>query len=416
MLRLAFAVGYWRDKPLTHDEQEYLALGINLAAGRGFSPELPGVAEGPTVQRFSRAPLYPAAIAAVVWAGGLPTDRLPAAVPTLLKIVQSVAGMCGVWVVARLAARSAGRAAGTIAAWIAALYPPLVWICAYALSEALYSPVILASALALAGIGAERGDADGAAPDADATRSTMWRRAAVAGGLAGASTLIRPSALAFVPLACAWLGWKRRPLLALVLAVFAVLPIAPWTIRNYRAHGRLILVAAEGGVTFWTGNHPDAPGEGDLAANPHLRVLQQAFRLRHPGLTEEELEPLYYRDAVETMARRPLAWAALVVRKAAHVWLPTGPSYRLHSPLYYWTTLVSYLTVLPFAAAGLLRLRARHASPVALLLLAGSVVALSLVFFPQERFRIPVLDPTYVVLASAWLADRRRGALAPEPA
>ena len=37
VLRLAFGLGYWQGKPMTHDEREYLALASNLAAGRGFT-------------------------------------------------------------------------------------------------------------------------------------------------------------------------------------------------------------------------------------------------------------------------------------------------------------------------------------------------------------------------------------------
>jgi hypothetical protein len=36
---------------------------------------------------------------------------------------------------------------------------------------------------------------------------------------------------------------------------------------------------------------------------------------------------------------------------------------------------------------------------------------MSLVFFPQERFRIPVLDPALVVAAGAWLGSLRKPAL-----
>ena len=54
--------------------------------------------------------------------------------------------------------------------------------------------------------------------------------------------------------------------------------IAPWTVRNLRVHDRFVLIASEGGVTFWTGNHPLARGEGDLAANPDLKRAELAFR------------------------------------------------------------------------------------------------------------------------------------------
>ena len=42
LLRLAFGLGYWTGKPLTHDEREYLTLAANVAQGRGFATELPG--------------------------------------------------------------------------------------------------------------------------------------------------------------------------------------------------------------------------------------------------------------------------------------------------------------------------------------------------------------------------------------
>ena len=62
-LRLLFGFSYWVGKPLTHDEQEYLALGANLAAGRGFAYAEP--AECESREQFGRAPLYPLFIAAI---------------------------------------------------------------------------------------------------------------------------------------------------------------------------------------------------------------------------------------------------------------------------------------------------------------------------------------------------------------
>lgn len=390
VLRLGFAVGYWRGKPLTHDEQEYLALALNLAAGRGFTTDLAGALEGPNVERFSRAPLYPALLAMLFTVTGADTDRLPIEVPRSVQVAQSAAGTIGVWVIALLARRIGGESASAVAALLAAVYPPLVWIPAYALSEAVYSPMVLGSALLLT---------RAAGPDLG--------RVAASGLLAGLSALVRSSALAFVPLAAVWLAWRRRPAAAVVLLATAAAAVAPWSARNVREHGRLIIVAADGGVTFWTGNHPLAIGEGDLAANPQLKYAQRAFLAAHPGLGPEALEPLYYRDALETIAGDPLWWLGLELRKLLYVWLPLGPSYRLHSPLYFWGSVIPYALVMPVAVVGLLRVARRRTPEAApLLLLAMSAVALSLVFFPQERFRIPVLDPAYLVLASSWIGPR----------
>jgi hypothetical protein len=166
-------------------------------------------------------------------------------------------------------------------------------------------------------------------------------------------------------------------------------------------YGRFVLVASEGGVTFWTGNHPLARGEGDLAANPELKRAELEFRRAHPGLTAEELEPLYYRDALRAMAADPAGWFALLARKAFYTVAPIGPSYTLHSTKYQAASVIPYLMLLPFAARGIMRLRHSAGRPTAVLLLALSAILVGLVFFPQERFRIPVIDPALIICAAA---------------
>jgi len=385
VLRLAFALVYWVDRPLTHDEHEYLALARGIASGAGFVYD--GVHGTGTAQQFGRAPGYPLFLAALD--AGRP---VPSSTPARVKIAQSIVGAASVWLIGLIALRSAGPRAGVVAACLAALYPPLIWISAYALSEALYSLAALATVFVLQRA-VDRGEGPG--------RATGVAMAVLAGALAGAAALIRPAMLFFLPLAFAWLLVRRRAPLAIALTVASVLVIAPWTIRNLRVHDRFVLIASEGGVTFWTGNHPLARGEGDLAANPALKRAELAFRASHPGLTPEELEPLYYREALRWIAENPLAWSALVARKLFYTIVPAGPSYAVHSARYRLASIVPYVLLLPFAVIGAQRVWTRGQRPSALFLLAGSAVLMSLVFFPQERFRIPVIDPTLIVAAAA---------------
>jgi 4-amino-4-deoxy-L-arabinose transferase-like glycosyltransferase len=430
--RAAFGMLYWHDKPLTHDEREYLALAANLAAGRGFTQMLPAEpeADAATVQRFGRAPLYPLFLAPLVLTdSALRQGRMPPDVPAAVKLAQAIVGAIGVWLIGQIAWRAAGEAtgarAGVVAAAIASVYPPLVWICAYALSEALYSTLALACVWILAGVLDAPADRAGAAAaalshggigvgvgairDVDTTRGAgATRRVLIGGMLAGLAILTRPVMLFFLPFA-AVLAWRRGrargrgrgPWLATWLIAGALLLVLPWTARNAVTYGRFVLVASEGGVTFWTGNHREAQGEGDLAANPRLKELNREFRAQHPHLTEEALESIYYREALGFIASDPLRWIGLLARKMFYTWIPIGPSYRLHSPLYFWVSIISYAVLLPFAIAGAIRLWRDRRRPWTLWLLAGSAVLVCLAFFPQERFRIPVIDPTLIVCAAA---------------
>lgn len=398
LARLAFGIGYWVDKPLTQDEQEYLELARNLAAGAGFTygpPPAPAGAEAPLPpQRFSRAPGYPFVLAAVID----PTRGAPTSVPTAVKVLQAFLGTLGVLLVGAVARRVAGPIAGLAAVWIAAVYPPLVWITGYAMTETLYSGLALGSVLLL-------DLAVPAASDRSGARA-VWLGLA-AGLAAGAATLVRPETLVFLVLALGWLLLRRRPTTAIVLLLGAACVIAPWTLRNVRVHGRVILVSAAGGVTFWTGNHPLAIGEGDLAANPRIKRANQTFRRSHRDATAEELESLYYEDAVAFITAHPVRWVALLARKLFYLVVPIGPSYTLHSARYLGLTWLAYGVMLPLAVLGFVRLQRRGRHPWPLWLMAASVVITCVLFMPQERFRIPVLDPTLIVCAAAWIAVTR---------
>jgi hypothetical protein len=388
-LRLAFGLVYWIDKPLTHDEHEYLALGASLAAGQGLTYTEP--AAGTTAQ-FGRAPGYPAFLA-LIGAGTTSATSAPARV----KLVQAVIGTAAVWLIGAAAGR-AGSRARLIAISIAAIYPPLVWIPAYVLSETLYSVLALGTAVSL-----QR------AIDRRDQGSQMSADAIAPGLLCGLSILVRPAMLFFVPLAALWLIVRRAHRQLLWFLLGAAIVVGPWTVRNALEYDRFVLVASEGGVTFWTGNHPLSRGEGDLAANPELKRAELEFRQSHPGLTSEQLEPLYYRDSLRHIAADPVWWVGLLARKIFFTVVPAGPSYAVHSPRYRWTSILSYLVLLPFGIAGLVVVWRRRERPAALLLLGASSLLVCIVFFPQERFRIPVIDPALIVCAAA-LARRQASA------
>lgn len=392
VLRLAFGLIYWTDKPLTHDEREYLALAQSLSDGRGFT--YPADHDVGTGQTYGRAPGYPAFLSL------LGADGQASRAPPRIQVVQAFLGAVVVWMIGVLASRAWNPRAGAVAAGLAAVYPPLVWISAYVFSESLYMPLAFGCVLLL----------DAACSRADEERSSRGGGAltVAAGLLAGVAILVRPGMLLFLPLVALWLVRRRRWSLALAFCVAAAVIVTPWTLRNVYTHGRFVLVASEGGVTFWIGNHPLARGEGDLAANPEIKRAEIAFRAAHPGLSGEALEPLYYRDAAAYILDHPGWWVGLLAKKAFYTFVPIGPSYTLHSNKYLLASVVPYLLLAPPALIGLARLLRRRSAAAPLLLLALSVVMTSLIFFPQERFRIPVLDPTVIVCASGVVAAGRR--------
>ena len=392
--RLAFGLGYWVNQELNRDELEYLSLARSLAEGHGLVYD-EHVLKGP-VEPFGRAPGYPVFLA-LVGGGAAYVETVPATV----KIAQSVVGAAGVVLIALAAFRLGGRRPAMAAAAIAAVHPPLVWVSGYAYSEAVFWPVGLILALLVS-------------RTLDEPRETMWKWALLCGLMAGGTTLLRAATLLFVPLAGAWFLWKRQPAALASFALGVALILGPWTARNVAHYGRPVIVASDGGVTFWTGNNALAIGEGDMAANPHLKIANKELRARYPGLNEEQMEPIYFRESFTWIREHPVDWLVLMAKKVFYLIVPIGPSYTLHSPRYYVASLISLVVLVPMAAIGLRRLGPRRGRLAGMWLLAAAAVATCLVFFPQERFRIPVLDPALILCACGiWLAPRAsRGAAA----
>ena len=115
--------------------------------------------------------------------------------------------------------------------------------------------------------------------------------------------------------------------------------------------------------------------------------------------------PVYYREALTFIREQPLRWLSLLPRKFFYLWVPVGPSYSLHSRLYRYSSAGAYLILLPFGLLGFVRLVRARVPASALWLLTGSVVLTCLVFFPQDRYRVPAIDPVLIICAAS-LASR----------
>ncbi|GAB4111563.1 MAG: tetratricopeptide repeat protein [Roseiflexaceae bacterium] len=214
-----------------NDEIEYLAVAQDLLAGRGWVFY--------DSWRWLRAPLYPLWLAASLWlANG---DLLRAALPNILLSSLNVA-LIGIF---------AEKVCGPRACIPAALISALLWtnatFASLYMAETLFSFLLLIHMLALL----------------QAVQRASYAWIILAGISFGLAALTRSALLPFLPLAMAWLAWqipthtwRERLFAPALLALLALLVIAPWTIRNTLAYGKPILIETGLSYNLWAFNEP----------------------------------------------------------------------------------------------------------------------------------------------------------------
>jgi len=99
--------------------------------------------------------------------------------------------------------------------------------------------------------------------------------------------------------------WPAIHAAAAMVVLLAVL--SPWTIRNYREFGRVVLVSTNGGANMWMGNNPDTTGHYQLP--PPMR----------PDQNEAQWDKDLGEQAKAYIKKEPVAFVKRTVIKAVRL-------------------------------------------------------------------------------------------------
>ncbi|MFO0877262.1 MAG: glycosyltransferase family 39 protein [Gemmataceae bacterium] len=349
----------------TADDVEFNVLGQQLARGEGFRNS-----DG-RLTSF-RAPGYPFFLAGVY--------SLAGEKPLAVYFAQCLLGGLTCVLAWALGTQLLDERGGQIVGWLTVTYVPHAWFATVFCSENLFTPLLALCTLIV-------------------LRAWSWSSptyALLAGLVLGLAVLTRPFALLLVPLWGLFLlrSWRVQPLRALVMAgllgVGTAAVVVPWMWRNYQVHQEIVLVATNGGSTFYGGNNPlvieqwrywgnwvsttELPGRTEIEAAPtevlHDRIewrLGKEWVRDHPG---------------HALATLPLKLTRFFV------WLPDfdgGSWWYLILRIVTWVPYLGLLLV-GLYLAGTRREGRRPEWMVVHLVLAASILT-ALVFWGSPRFR-----------------------------
>ena len=357
-----------------NDEAYYSTLAHLVASGEGFVRPAEFYRDHVSLPTAERAPLFTTFVAALYKLGLAGGDG---------RLVGLFTGGGTIAALGLLGRRVAGARAGLLAAGIAALYPILIAADGAMMTESTYG-VFAAFSMLVAYRLLEKPDA---------------RFALLLGALLGLAALARGEALLLLPLLL--IPLLRRPgglrIAAVTCAMFVVV-LVPWTVRNWSAFDRPVLIATEGGETL-AGANCDVTYYGERIGTWQYSCAKFDGR----GNEAKELNEAGHRGtryARHHAGRVPLVMAARFARTWG-LWEPFAvPEGRrawvqkLGAAIYY--------VLIPFAVYGVLLLRRRRFPLLILLAPFITVTVTTLLAYGQIRFRHSA-ELSLVVLAAVAL-------------
>jgi len=339
--------------------------------------------------RFAaRMPAYPLFLALFAWAGD--------AGVMLARLAQAVLGGASSWIAYRIADATVGRKAGWVAGLLVCFDPYGIFFANLLLTEVLFTVLALGLVACALRVLLDRKPRLG------------WPAIGVA-ILGAAAVMTRPSSAGWIGLlwVVLWLLDLPKKLatrrVTVCLAAMAVC-LLPWGLRNRAVIGDPAWLSANGGITLYDAQGPQADGSSNqafVAEMPEIASLDEVERDRR------------YRDlAIEQMRKDPGRVISLAWVKFRRTWSLTpnveehsGGATAIASAVYTGVVLLGALVALirlilwrgkSDAARRHRRLLAQVWLPVIYFTL------LHCIFIGSLRYRVPLMPMLAIAAASAW--------------
>jgi 4-amino-4-deoxy-L-arabinose transferase-like glycosyltransferase len=380
VVRLVYVLVHLRHEPLGGDSLYYSLQGHDLAHGRWFIEPFRFRVNHVTEPSAYHPPLFSLYLGAV--------SRLGADSALAHRVAACVVGAAAVGAVGLLGRRLAGNRAGLLAAGIAALYPYL-WINdAVVLSESLLA--LITALMLLAAYSFWR-------------TPSPWRAAALGAGIALLALTRAEGVLLFallalpVALAVPGLDWRSRLERIGVMALAALVLVAPWVAYNLARFDASAYLSTGSGVTL-VDSSCDAVYSGPFIGWWTFLCIPDRIS-NDEAVNDRENREVALRYVRHHMSELPKVVAARVGRMWG-VFRPLqtadldGRGVNADR-----VGLVASYVLIPLAIGGLVVLRRRRESILPMLALGAMVTITAALFYGAVRFRVPA-DVAIVVCAA----------------
>lgn len=304
----------------------------------------------------------------------------------LIKILQSLIGALTCIIIYELGRETISEKVGILSAAIAVFYVSLVLIPAHILTETIYTFLFTAAVLFLA----------------KNERHSSFKWQALVGLSLGLASLTKgtpqlfPAFILLLMLLRAMkdkIPVKKIILQFTVICLFFLIPIIPWTIRNYGVHKGFVLVTTETGEAFYSAYHPPEGKRFGFSTVDQTKKRWEEINFR----SEIEGSKFLVNENLKFIRENPLKVIKLTILKIAFMWSPFDWEILGGNGTYNF----SYGFIIPFIIAGII-ITIKYRIFYSLILYMPIIYSqgIGVAFDASPRYRLPI-EPFLIIIASA---------------
>jgi len=380
------------------DSNSYWTIARNLVVNGEYQ-------YGSAESKIFRAPIYPLFLAVFAFCEHYTTgQQAQVAFVLAARIAGCLLGGLTVWMIMRWTSELADPVAGRIAGVLAACYCGAVGMSIFVLSEAVATPLFVASVWFLWRSTSKQ--------QANAIASHGWIAASAV--MLALACLARPSwglwpaiAVPYLFIASKQQGgpfFRRWMCQVGIFFLILCLVMSPWWVRNYWVTGKFVPTTLQVGASLYDGWHAGASGSSDenmaFSMETMHRIVQeesvlakdQESDLPTESTLEWRIDRRLRQEAVRWAYENPSAALGLGLIKFWRTWSPIPRAQELSNPWIHWWEAGSYLLILSMSFAGMYRMRVDRRGWISAISMALPCIYLSvlhMVFIGSVRYRQP---------------------------
>ncbi len=219
--------------------------------------------------------------------------------------------------------------------------------------------------------------------------------------LIGIGVLTRPTFIFFLPVYFLYIGLSSKRFkyafkVILTVALYSILVILPWTIRNYQIHKRWIFITTNTPEYFWRGNNPVATGTALTKDKQDiLAKAPKEFRDKLLSMSEMQQYDFFLKTTLGHIKTDPAFFIKMCFKKLFYFWWFTPTIGILYPNSWAFVYKIYYSFIFIFFVTGfivsLTKLKeAKRAQALSLFIFCFLTSLLHSVYYIETRHRFSI--------------------------